>query len=236
MSHKKARHKSHRLWNEDNVELQNLEKQLQTYQKQINSYKKKEEAMKVKRDFYDNNDLKNELADLIRQRQPLQDDIKVLTKIKNRKDKEVEKFKTDIAYDDKVGDFLDTLRRYKNEYKRMQKEHTAKQKEQKVVHDNLMELQNENVKLKRQMIDIKAKNKLKIEKSAVELDYDKLTKKKEAIDNTIENDNKRTKFYLKRCDIDQNLIQEQTMKVKQEIEQRKKENIDLGKLNPSNLT
>ena len=89
MSHKKARHKSHRLWNEDNVELQNLEKQLQTYQKQINSYKKKEEAMKVKRDFYDNNDLKNELADLIRQRQPLQDDIKVLTKIKNRKDKEV---------------------------------------------------------------------------------------------------------------------------------------------------
>ena len=133
--------------------------------------------MKVKRDFYDNNDLKNELADLIRQRQPLQDDIKVLTKIKNRKDRETKKFKSDIEYEDKVTNFLDTLHKYKNEYKNMQREHTAKQREQKAVHDNLMELQNENVKLKRQVIDIKAKNKLKIEKSAVEQDYDKLTKK-----------------------------------------------------------
>ena len=50
---------------------------------------KSQETMRIKREFYENNDLKNELIDLNRQRQTLMDDITVLTKIKNRKDKEI---------------------------------------------------------------------------------------------------------------------------------------------------
>ena len=89
MTFKKARNKSHRLWNEDNIELKQLEAKLKSYQKQINGYKKSQETMRIKREFYENNDLKNELIDLNRQRQTLMDDITVLTKIKNRKDKEI---------------------------------------------------------------------------------------------------------------------------------------------------
>ena len=39
MTFKKARNKSHRLWNEDNIELKQLEAKLKSYQKQINGYK-----------------------------------------------------------------------------------------------------------------------------------------------------------------------------------------------------
>lgn len=44
----------------------------------------------------------------------------------------------------------------------------------------------------------------------------------------IENDNKRTQFYISRFDIDMKIIQEQIEKKKQEIQQREKENKELG--------
>lgn len=184
MNHKKSRTKSHRLWNDENPELKELETKLKNYQKQINTYKKKLEIRRVETDF----ETKNELIDLERQKQELLDDISVLEKINARKDKEIKKFKVDTEYDNKISDFLDQLTNMKNEYKKLQKQHTQKQKAQKEIHDNLMLIQNENTKLKRQLVDITATNKLKIGKTEKEEEFDKLTKKKDAIDKTMDSE------------------------------------------------
>ena len=82
-------------------------------------------------------------------------------------------------------------------------------------------MQNENVKLKRQIVDIKATNKFIIEKTPKEEEYENNLKKKNMIDSVIDSDQKRTKFYIKRYEIDQKSLQEQIDKVKLQIEQRK---------------
>ena len=78
LNSKKARHTSHRLWNSENTELMQQEKQLQLYQKQINGYKKKKETLRAKNEYFENTDVKNELIFIERQKQSLKNDIAVL--------------------------------------------------------------------------------------------------------------------------------------------------------------
>lgn len=102
-----------RYWNVENEEHKKLEKELK-------SYKAKLDALRRKRQTYENLEIQNELNEL----ENLQKDcnliinfnlciVAMLNKLKEKKDKSINKLKAATEYDDKVSSFLDELTKKK---------------------------------------------------------------------------------------------------------------------------
>lgn len=100
-----------RYWKIENPEIRKLDKELKLYQS-------KTENVKLNtRDTFEVLDLKNQLADSERINKELERDIKVLEKMKARKQKGLQKLKKDTEYEDKVTRVLDEIHKKKSEFK-----------------------------------------------------------------------------------------------------------------------
>lgn len=104
---------------------------------------------------------------------------------------------------------------------KVQKELQEKQKPSLESHENLVKLQEENAQLKLKIIGAKSKKPGTPEEKPLKDELEKLQK-------TIESDNNRTKFYLKRFENDLKSITEAITKTRDEVRTKEKLNESLG--------
>ena len=142
--------------------------------------------------------------------------------MKSKKQKGLQKLKKETEYEDKVSRVLDEIHKKKTEFKKVQKELQTKQKPSQESHENLVKLQEENAQLKLKIIGAKSKKPGTPEEKPLKEELEKIQK-------TIESDNNRTKFYLKRFENDLKSINEAIAKTREELNAKEKINDSLGK-------
>ena len=150
---------THREWGSASEEVKEREKQLKAYQAQINGYKKEISSLKNRIDSLSNTekmiDLENDLRHSERRRKELEKQKKVLEANNKEQQKELNRLAGDVDYENKIRNLLEELKGQKEKYRKLEKDHRAKEGGVRKHHEEMMKIEEENIRLKRMKIALK---------------------------------------------------------------------------------
>lgn len=150
---------THRDWDTQDETLKEKDRQLREYQAQIEVCKKTVKGLKNRLSALTNLDkmvhVNNELKDAERIKSQLEDEVRILQKNNDYQAKALGKLADDVDYETKITTLNTELNTLREEYKKMGKEHKAKEMIFMEHHKRMVSVEEENARLKRILIALK---------------------------------------------------------------------------------
>lgn len=150
---------THREWDTQDETLKEKDRQLREYQAQIEVCKKTVKGLKNRLSALTNLDkmvhVNNELKDAERIKNQLEDEVRILQKNNDYQAKALGKLADDVDYETKITTLNTELGSLREEYKKLGKEHKAKEMIFMEHHKRMVSVEEENARLKRILIALK---------------------------------------------------------------------------------